>query len=990
MKSSKTHIIILFLLCLILIFLGSNFSSYKGNDNGIKDEKFPRISSAVGLQYEWNVTWGGSGDERCEGIAVDSSGNIYLAGYQGYANPCIVKFNKYGVEQWSHTISEMWPDYGYDVAIDSAGNVFLAGTTETFSATTFPDMMLIKYDSDGNHLWNITWGGTYYEICYALALDSSDDVYLAGWIDDGNRDLCLVKFDNSGLLQWSRRWGYNLPDYAYDVCVDASDNVYIAGTMNRTGSTNSWSAMCFVKYNSSGALKFSRTWGGGQDHICYGIAVDSSYNIYLAGEAGHPGVSSDGMTLIKYDSSGVELWNRTAQDDDSVANDIVIDSSDDIFLGGSAYIVGSHYQMIVARYNPQGDQLWNYTWGGSELEECNCLAFDLLKNVYIAGRTASFGAGGSDMSLVKLNAIPIIDIHAPKQDDVFGSVAPQFNLTIIESNLNSTWYTLNNSAEIPFGGTTGGIDSTEWTLLANGTVSIKFYANNSAGGIGMAEVNVRKDIENPKVFVLTPKQYEFYSTTPPSFSLTISEGNLHSTWYTLNNGPKIPFSGTSGVIDPTEWSFIGNGSVSIKFFANDTAGNEGNVEVFIYKDIENPLITITSPTHHELFGPNPPDFTLSVTETNRNSTWYVLNGGSKIFFSGDAGTIDPIAWSGLPNGTITIRFYINDTAGNENYDEVTIHRDIENPQITVTSPNEYEYFGVDPPDFTITLLEANFDESWYNLNGGINASFSGLSGTINQTEWANLSDGTVIISFYANDTLGNLGHYVRTVNKHTTSPFVSINYPSSDIFYSTTPYYDVDVSGLSIDTTWYNLNGGINVTCTESYGLINQTEWDKLSSGPILFTFFANDSIGNMGYDSVSFLKDKDPPISLMQYTPHNVSNYVNMTTMFYIYADDGSGSGLQDIYYHFNDDGWWYVYSGPFSLEGIGPTYGLINITYYSMDNVGNQETPKSIIVNYIELPPPQPPPPNGPGIPGYPLILFVPLILIGIAFLVFNKRNT
>ncbi|MFX0177736.1 MAG: SBBP repeat-containing protein [Candidatus Hodarchaeota archaeon] len=989
MKIKNIHILLFILICFLLIFLTSKNEFSVLRYDSKKNNEFPISSATNAVEYKWNVTWGGTGEDRCEAITNDSLGNMYLVGYTGYANACLVKYDSLGVQQWNHTIGGMWYDFGYDVAVDSSGNVYLAGTTETYSSSTFPDMWLIKYDSNGVHQWNITWGGTYYEICYAIALDSSDNIYLGGWIDEGNRDICLVKFDSSGVEQWSRTWGDTRSDYGYDVAVDSSDNVYIAGEMNSTGSPyglNDFSIMCFVKYDSSGTELMNRTWGAGQDYTCYGITIDSSNNIYLAGEAGHPGVSSDGMTLVKYNSLGEEQWNYTEPDLDSCANDIILDSSEDIYIAGVIWETGYQLQMILAKYNSFGDQQWNYTWGGGLYEECKGLTLDSVENIFLGGDTTSFGAGGRDMCLVKLTPVPLITIESPDSNELFGSNAPEYNITIIESNLDSTWYTLNDSADIPFSGTEGTIDPTEWNSLGNGTVSIKFYANNSAGGIGMSEVIVHRDIEEPVITIISPEEFDFFSFTAPSFTLSIDEANINSTWYTLNDSAYIPFSGTSGDIDPTEWGYLGNGSVIIKFFANDTVGNEGNSSVLIYKDIEIPQIDITSPVPDEVFGYDPPDFTLSITETNRNSTWYTLNDSAYIPFSGDSGTIDPTEWGYLSNGTVTIRFYINDSAGNENNDVVTVHKDIEPPQITVDSPYENEFFGEDPPDFSLTIIEGNPNTTWYNLDGGTNIT-CGLSGTIDPLEWGPLGDGPIEITFYANDSMNNLGFFIRTVNKDTTNPIVKINSPIGyEFFGAVAPDYNITVTGSNLNTTWFNFNDGENKTLNSDTGTLDQTLWGNEGNGTVIIKFFANNSANNIGQAEVLVFKDIEIPSSSIFFIPHSGTNNVNISTTFNITADDGMGSGINLIRYRINNS-IWVDYIGQFDLSTY--PYGDYLISYYSIDNVGNSELPNSILVKLIDVSPEEPEEPELPEIPGYNLIFLLSLVSIAIIGILIKKRK-
>ncbi|MHA2048884.1 MAG: hypothetical protein ACW986_04645 [Promethearchaeota archaeon] len=70
-----------------------------------------------------------------------------------------------------------------------------------------------------------------------------------------------------------------------------------------------------------------------------------------------------------------------------------------------------------------------------------------------------------------------------------------------------------------------------------------------------------------------------------------------------------------------------------------------------------------------------------------DSIWYSLDGGSNSTPVSATGTINLAMWSGRPNGTITIRFYANDTMGNMNYEDVVVRKDSTAPTISINSPN---------------------------------------------------------------------------------------------------------------------------------------------------------------------------------------------------------------------------------------------------------------------------------------------------------------
>jgi hypothetical protein len=168
----------------------------------------------------------------------------------------------------------------------------------------------------------------------------------------------------------------------------------------------------------------------------------------------------------------------------------------------------------------------------------------------------------------------------------------------------------------------------------------------------------------------------FYRVVPPEFNITIIEENLASTWYTLDGGTtNITFSGLTGIINQIEWDKKGTGIVNIRFYANDIIGRVGYAEVSVFKDIDNPLITINEPSQDEKFGDTAPNYDISILEPNLESIWYTLDDGINNYTIYQyTGTINQAAWEAAPYSIITIRFYAKDLAGNIDYKEVVVEK----------------------------------------------------------------------------------------------------------------------------------------------------------------------------------------------------------------------------------------------------------------------------------------------------------------------------
>lgn len=67
---------------------------------------------------------------------------------------------------------------------------------------------------------------------------------------------------------------------------------------------------------------------------------------------------------------------------------------------------------------------------------------------------------------IPVNQITDITINNPISSQLYGTTPPDFNLSILDSDLNARWFSLDGSTtNIPFSGLTGTIDQTEWARL---------------------------------------------------------------------------------------------------------------------------------------------------------------------------------------------------------------------------------------------------------------------------------------------------------------------------------------------------------------------------------------------------------------------------------------------------------------------------------------------------------------------------------------------
>lgn len=230
-------------------------------------------------------------------IAMDSSSNIYVAGtfYTGgsNANWLIMKLNNSGSLTWAREMTGSDHDFVTGIALDSSGNVYVSGHARSSSAGNY-DMAIAKYNTSGTFQWHYYYGGSGWETTTGIAVDSSSNAYTlsyssaSGSNDTSNGNLIITKWNSSGTIVWQRTLGdpstyEELKNYSNSVVVDSSDNVYISAMVNGSATFSGTYEIILAKYNSSGVIQWQRFFGGADTEEPAGLSVDNSGNIYVTG-----------------------------------------------------------------------------------------------------------------------------------------------------------------------------------------------------------------------------------------------------------------------------------------------------------------------------------------------------------------------------------------------------------------------------------------------------------------------------------------------------------------------------------------------------------------------------------------------------------------------------------------------------------------------------------------------------------------------------------
>ena len=313
-------------------------NAFQSKRAGGADAFLLRVNPA-GSTLIFSTYIGSSSDDFISALAIDAQGAVYATGTTGGSFPSslgsfqptskggldafVIKFDNQGNGVYSTLLGGGSDDEGRGIAVDPGGVAYVTGTTVSDS---FPqlntiyqnsrhggvDAFLTSVNANGTNLNYSTFlGGGLSDFGYAVALDSSNAVYVAGKTAStdfpttgtsyqknyagGDNDIFVAKFlPGKADVVYVTYIGSGGSDEAFALAVDSTGAAYITGDTDsdrypvtsdatqfrRNGNREA----VFTKLNPQGnALIFSTFLGGSNNDIGYGIALDPAGNAFLTG-----------------------------------------------------------------------------------------------------------------------------------------------------------------------------------------------------------------------------------------------------------------------------------------------------------------------------------------------------------------------------------------------------------------------------------------------------------------------------------------------------------------------------------------------------------------------------------------------------------------------------------------------------------------------------------------------------------------------------------
>ena len=356
----------------------------------------------------WTQTLGGSSHDRGYSIQQTTDGGYIIAGSTssygaGGTDVYLIKTDGDGNESWYQTFGGSGSEWGNCVQQTTDGGYIIAVYTFSYGADS-TDVYLIKTDGNGNETWTRTFGESYSDNGYCVQQTTDGGYIIVGYTYADSADVYLIKTDGNGNESWTQTYGGSSDDFGY--CVQqTTDGGYII-----SGYTSSYGAGGFdvylIKTDGNGNESWSQTFGGSDIDGGNIVQQTTDGGYIIEGNTSSYGAGGNDVYLIKTDANGNESWSQTfGGSDDDYGKSVQQTTDGGYIIGGytSSYGAGG-WDVYSVKTDANGNESWSQTFGGSSNDRGQSVQQTTDGGCIIVGGTSSYGAGNTDVYLIRLEA----------------------------------------------------------------------------------------------------------------------------------------------------------------------------------------------------------------------------------------------------------------------------------------------------------------------------------------------------------------------------------------------------------------------------------------------------------------------------------------------------------------------------------------------------------------------------------------------------------
>ncbi|MCE3225897.1 MAG: lipoprotein [Bacteroidetes bacterium] len=352
-------------------------------------------------------------DKTSRDVLQTSDGGYILVGMTNNSNitDCdllIMKTDANGELLWTKTYGGAKPDYAYSMSETNDGNYFVTGFSQSFGGGDY-DIYLIKFDPNGDKIWEKTYGSWGNEEARGIIKTSDGNFLIVGTSTSfsSSQNAVLIKIDGDGTTLWTKTYGGPGLEFGNSV-KQCSDGGFILG-----GQTFSWGQngdTYIVRTNSSGDTLWTKYYGSPLADEAVSVLANNDGSFTFAVRDSTASNDID-VRVIKTDANGVVAWNKTFGASLKDTPKTICSTNDGGYLVGaiSRSFGWINPDMWLLKMDAAGDTTWSRHFGSSDHEHCHMAKQSADGGYLAAGHARSWGPG-QKIYFLKLNASGVVSV----------------------------------------------------------------------------------------------------------------------------------------------------------------------------------------------------------------------------------------------------------------------------------------------------------------------------------------------------------------------------------------------------------------------------------------------------------------------------------------------------------------------------------------------------------------------------------------------------
>jgi uncharacterized delta-60 repeat protein len=295
--------------------------------------------------------------------------------------------------------------YGYSIQQTTDGGYILAGETDSFGAGG-NDVFVLKLNPDGTVAWQKTYGGTGSDVANSIQQTTDGGYIVAGFSTSfgaGGNDAWVLKLNSDGTVAWQKTYGGTGADIAYSVGQTTDGGYIVSGYSGSFGAGDNdyW----ILKLNSDGSVAWQNIYGDTGHDYANSVQQTTDGGYIVAGYSTSFSAGDSDAWVLKLNPDGTLAWQKTYGGTGWDGANSVQQTTDGgyVVAGFSNSFGAGSDDYWVLKLNPDGTVSWQKTYGGTGWGRAYSIQQTTDGGYILAGETDSFGAGGYDALVLKLN-----------------------------------------------------------------------------------------------------------------------------------------------------------------------------------------------------------------------------------------------------------------------------------------------------------------------------------------------------------------------------------------------------------------------------------------------------------------------------------------------------------------------------------------------------------------------------------------------------------